>query len=384
MHILIISTGYPTDYVPLDGIFYKDQAEALAAMGHKTGFVAINPISVKSVIEKKKLTLGLSTFSEKGVDTFLYKYLNIPKYPSYTAVVAERKGKVLIEKYISKNGIPDIVHLHCYEGVLAAMYLKKKYNVPFVVTEHSSRFLTGSVPLSMEKYALIAFSESAYNISVSEQFAEVLHKKYGKVFHYLPNIVDTEFYKPSESAESKTRFRFMSAGVLNENKNHEMLIKAFARFLKSGRIASLLIAGDGPRRELLRAQVKEMGLEKEAEFSGWVSRKELSLLMNKSDVFVLCSKNETFGVVLIEAMSCGKPVISTRSGGPQSIIKGAETGLLCDVSEQSLYLAMQEVYDNFAGYDPKAIRQVVLDNFSQNAVASKLAEVYNIVLKKND
>jgi glycosyltransferase involved in cell wall biosynthesis len=82
-------------------------------------------------------------------------------------------------------------------------------------------------------------------------------------------------------------------------------------------------------------------------------------------------------------MSCGKPVISTRSGGPQSIIRSSQTGVLCEHEPGSLFLAMQEVYDNFAGYDPKVIRQVVLDNFSPSAIASKLIRIYTNVLNKN-
>jgi glycosyltransferase involved in cell wall biosynthesis len=382
MHVLVISTGYPTDYVPLDGIFYRDQAEALAADGHTVGFIAINPVSVKSVLTHKKFTFGLSTFTEKGVNTYLYKYLNIPKYPTYVVRQAERKGRLLADRYIDSHGKPDIVHLHCYEAVPAAIYIKKKFGVPFIVTEHSSRFLMNTVPSSMEKYAAMAFSESGYNISVSEEFAKVLHKKYQQEFHFLPNIADTEFYKPSASKNIKSEFTFLSAGILNDNKNHRLLIDAFSKFIHSGKKAKLVIAGDGPERESLTTLVTSLGLGKQISFNGWISRAGLAVLMNKSDVFVLCSKKETFGVVLIEAMACGNPVISTRSGGPQSIIKDARTGILCDHDVQSLFLAMQEVYDNFAAYDSRVIRQVVLDNFSPGAIAKKLTGIYTNVLNR--
>ncbi|MDF2436735.1 MAG: hypothetical protein K0Q95_1111 [Bacteroidota bacterium] len=382
MHVLILSTGYPTDYVALDGIFYRDQAEALAAEGHQVGFIAVNPISIKSVLTCKKFTFGLSTFKENGVNTFLYKYLNIPKYPTYTVKQAERRGRSLIDRYIQQHGKPDVIHLQCYEAILAVDYAKRKYRIPFVVTEHSSRFLTNSVPSSMEKYAAKTFSESDYNISVSEEFAKVLSNKYSQAFHYLPNIADTEFYKPSTSKSINGTFTFLSAGILNENKNHQLLLRAFSKFLQSGRKAELVIAGDGPVRESLSDLAKELGIEKLVSFKGWVSRADLAILMNRSDAFVLCSKKETFGVVLIEAMSCGKPVISTRSGGPQSIIKGKELGVLCDHDEQSLFLAMQEVYDNFAAYDSRVIRQVVLNNFSPGAIAKKLTGIYTNVLNK--
>lgn len=374
MHVLIVSTGYPTDYVPLDGIFYRDQAEALVAQGNTVGFIAVNPISIKSILQRKKLNLGLSSFTEKGVNTMLYKYINIPKFPVYQVVKAQKKGSALIDNYIAKYGKPDVVHLHCYEGILMAMHLKNKYKIPFVVTEHSSRFMNNSVPASMEKYAELAFRESAYNISVSEKFAEVLHEKYKREFHYVPNIVNTDFYTPGKRPEKE--FTFLSAGILNDNKNHVLLIGAFSRFLKSGKTAKLMIAGNGPNMESLKAQALGSGIGKNVVFTGWLPREKLAEMMQQANVFVLPSKKETFGVVLIEAMSCGLPVISTKSGGPESIITSAKTGILCDFDPQALYLAMQEVYDNFAGYDPDEIRQLVLDNYSQKAVSEKLLRIY--------
>ncbi|MGQ0829492.1 MAG: glycosyltransferase [Bacteroidota bacterium] len=384
MHVLILSTGYPTDYVPLDGIFYRDQAEALVTEGVAVGFIAINPVSVKSIIRYKKLSLGFSSFNENGVNTFLYKYINIPKYPSYCVKQARKKGVRLIEKYIAQFGKPDVVHLHCYEAVLMAIYLKQKYNIPFVITEHSFRFMNNLVPVSMEKYAEMAFRESGYNISVSKKFAEVLNKKYNSMFHYVPNVVDTALYRPDISSKGNNVFTFLSAGILNDNKNHQLLLAAFKLFISSGRKAKLLIAGDGPNADKLKSMSRQLRIMNDVTFLGWLTREDLSEKMKEINVFVLPSKKETFGVVLIEAMSCGIPVISTKSGGPESIIDSDKIGVLCSSDEKNLFLAMAEVYDNFTSYKADEIRQVVLDTYSQKAVAKQLISIYKTLLKKND
>lgn len=384
MHILIISTGYPTDFVPLDGIFYRDQAEALALAGNKVGFIAVTPISIISVLQYKKFNLGLSLFNEKGVETYLYKYINIPKCPTCCVKKAEKKGADIFEEYVKKHGLPEIIHLHCYEAILLAMYIKKKYRVPFVITEHSSRFMNDMVPDSMKKYAMMAFTESGCNISVSEKFAEVLEFGYGHKFHYVPNIVDTNFYKPAGTLGEKKEFIFLSAGILNDNKNHDLLLRSFKLLISSGRKAKLVIAGNGPAAAKLNSVVKELMIEEQVTFSGWISRGKLSQMMNGASVFVLTSKKETFGVVLIEAMSCGIPIISTKSGGPESIIRSKKTGILCEHDEQTLFLAMQEVYDKFAAYDSAVIRQEALENYSHKAVSKQLVSIYNKVLKKND
>lgn len=383
MHVLIISNGYPTNYSPLDGIFYKDQAEALSSNGFKVGFIAINPVSIKSILQQKKINFGLSNFEEKGVNTYLYKYINIPKRPTYCVKKARLVGPKIFEQYLKKHGKPDIIHLHCFEPILFAMEIKEKYKVPFVITEHSSRFMNNTIPFSMEKYVKLAFSNSNQNISVSENFTKLLINKYGSSFIYVPNIIDTDFYRPEEDSTNKSEFSFLSAGILNDNKNHTLLIQAFMLFLSTGKKAKLVIAGDGPNRGKLRAQAKELGLEKEITFTGWVSRKKLKELMNTSSTFILPSKKETFGVVLAEAMSCGIPVISTKSGGPQSIITSDKIGLLCDNNKENLFFAMQKVYDNFTSYKPSVIRQEVEDTYSQKAVSTQLLSIYKNVLQKN-
>jgi glycogen synthase len=140
MHILILSTGYPTDYVPLDGIFFRDQAEALAAENEKVGVIAVNPISVKSILKHRKINLGLFSFSKNNVNTNLYKYINIPKYPTYCVKKSLGKGMKIFEKYVSENGKPDIIHVHCFESGPLANEIKQKYGIPYIITEHSTKF----------------------------------------------------------------------------------------------------------------------------------------------------------------------------------------------------------------------------------------------------
>ena len=94
--------------------------------------------------------------------------------------------------------------------------------------------------------------------------------------------------------------------------------------------------------------------------------------MQKSNCFVLPSHYETFGVVLIEAMACGLPVLSTKSGGPESIITSNEYGFLCEENELSDMLEQMVVKD----FDSVEIRKYVQNSFSENAVRKKLEFIY--------
>ncbi|MCD4705410.1 glycosyltransferase, partial [bacterium] len=97
-------------------------------------------------------------------------------------------------------------------------------------------------------------------------------------------------------------------------------------------------------------------------------------LIQGSDYFVLSSTYETFGVVLIEAMSCGLPVISTKSEGPISIVQDESLGLLCDHTIDSMSKALIEISEK--KYNSQKIREYIIDNFSQNIITNKLEKIY--------
>jgi glycosyltransferase involved in cell wall biosynthesis len=91
-----------------------------------------------------------------------------------------------------------------------------------------------------------------------------------------------------------------------------------------------IIIGDGVLREDLKAQIKKLGLENYVKLAGSKPHDEIPLWMNAADLFVLPSLSESFGVVQIEAMACGKPVVATRNGGSEEIVISEEYGLLCE------------------------------------------------------
>ena len=98
---------------------------------------------------------------------------------------------------------------------------------------------------------------------------------------------------------------------------------------------------------------------------GPVSREKISYFLNISNFFISTSLHETFGVSIIEAMSCGLPVISTFSGGPESIIinnNNFKNGFLCEMSEENIKQSMIDIYDS--NFDRNKIRNKIKENFS--------------------
>ncbi|MDC3103927.1 glycosyltransferase [Flavobacteriales bacterium] len=100
--------------------------------------------------------------------------------------------------------------------------------------------------------------------------------------------------------------------------------------------------------------------------------------MQQSKYFVSTSKVETFGVVLIEAMSCGLPVLSTKSGGPESIVKNSMLGTLCDLND--LEKEMLKIVKS--NYNSDYIRKYAVNNFSEIPFSQSLSKIYDLCVNK--
>lgn len=379
MHILVISSGYPNDYEPLDGIFYRDQAEALKLAGHQVGVISAIPVSIFSFVKSRKWRFGKKEFIQNGVPTFTWTYLNRPKSPYYLVKKARKFGMILLEEYIQEFGKPDIVHLHCYEGGEFAKAIKEKYGIPYAVTEHSSRFLLGTIPSSLEAVAKSVFANATIRIAVSRFLKETLEQKYQLDFQYVPNIVDVSAFTINSSVQKKESFTFVHVAGLNPNKNQTMLIQAFQAFSNKFPECHLKIVGDGPLRGELEKLVEQLNLTQQVHFAGHQSRDRLLAIYNESHAFILTSFKETFGVVLIEAMSCGLPIIATKCGGPESIISESYLGELSEIDVESISLAMEKVYLNKALYNANEIRSYIVNHFSGEHVAKQLIDIYQQV-----
>lgn len=379
MHILVISSGYPNEYVPLDGIFYRDQAEALKLAGHEVGVVSAIPVSVFSFMKLRKWKFGKKKFIQNGVRTYIHTYLNRPKSPAYPLRKAKKYGMDLLKDYIREYGKPEIVHLHCIEGGELALEIKNHYGIPYVVTEHSSSFLLGLVPEVLEPVIQQVYEVASFRIAVSNYLKQTLEEKYSLDFQYVPNIVAVSAFNIDPDSAKKAPFTFVHVAGLNANKNQAMLINAFRLLSIKFPDVHLEIVGDGPLRNELEQMANDLGLFRKIYFYGHQSREQLLKIYNESHAFVLSSFKETFGVVLIEAMSCGLPVIATKCGGPESIITEPYLGELSEIDVESLSLAMEKVYLNRADYRANEIRSFAVNHFSGESVANQLMDIYQQV-----
>ena len=383
LHILIISNGYPSVYKSLSGSFWKDQAEAFVEQNCKVGLIATTPISVKDIKNKGIKHLKKEVKIENGVYTYVLRFPNIPLLNFLESLVSAYFGFRLFKKYIKCNGLPDVIHVHRFEAGLLAVKIKKWYNIPYVVTEHSSRFLYETLSKVERSIAQKVFNCADKCIAVSSSLSDKLSADFGVKFNYIPNIVNTIFFRRSERISKNKSFSCFSAGNLDTNKNHKMLIDDFYLFHRYNPNSLLYIAGEGALKASLKSQIEKLGLVESVMLLGKLSREDMVKLNNRCHVFVLPSIKETFGVVLIEALSSGIPVISTKSGGPSSIITDKRIGEVCDVNVEAMSSVMKKVYINFDNYSSEWIVNYVNENFSKEKVILKLMNIYENIINVN-
>ena len=126
--------------------------------------------------------------------------------------------------------------------------------------------------------------------------------------------------------------------------------------------------------------VKDLGIESKVKFFGKVRREDLPNFLNEGDAFVLPSRYETFGVVYIEALACGLPIIATKCGGPEDFYK-EELGYMIDTGdEETLSKAMIKMIENKNKYDSIAMSKCVKNRFSKEVIVKKIEEIYEVIL----
>jgi glycosyltransferase involved in cell wall biosynthesis len=156
--------------------------------------------------------------------------------------------------------------------------------------------------------------------------------------------------------------------------------------LERGRDVRLLVVGEGHYRsyqlqqEKLERETQRLGLEDRIQFVGKKPLSELVSLMQNSAVLVLPSRAESLGMVLVEALACGTPVVSTRCGGPEDIVTDDVGVLVAPDDPVELAAALEDVLDNRERYDRNVLRSHALEKFGAAPIATKIAAVYERVL----
>ncbi len=367
MHILVLPSWYPTEEDPVKGSFFAEQAAALARFGHA--------VTVMAVYDDGKQGVTAETRTDGNLTEYLIHVKPLPFHLTYFRILREMR------RLLRRSEKPDVIHVHSFRAVRYARALKRLLGVPFVVTEHVTWFERNM--LSQKELSAISRDYNAADavIAVGEGLKNAIQPLCRRDVQVIPNLVDPRFLTNGlHDGPEDGRFRFISVCLLDHKKGVDVLLSAFAKLRASRPEASLTICGDGEEMDNLRSQAKELALEDAVEFAGSCSRAECARRLKESQAFVLPSRHETFGIVFVEAMGCGLPIIMTKTSAWETLVR-PETGLAVEIGDaEGLCGAMDALMRTYDSYDPAVIAGFCREHFSESAICERLTAVYEAVV----
>jgi glycosyltransferase involved in cell wall biosynthesis len=376
---MVVPSWYASSRNKVHGSFFKEQFQALQKSGEKIS-VAYNeiwPITRLGRIDEKR---GISFNLEEGLRTYRYKEYNFfPKNPRMFKSFNKRMEKLYLE-IVKKEGKVDLIHAHsAFWGGISAAFVAKKYNIPFVLTEHTSLENSKYVKNSYFKWIKYAYDSADKLIAVGNGLKKEMKGYTDNDIKVIHNLVDFSRFIKEENCKTTEEIKLFSLAYLVEGKGMDRLIKAFKEAFK-GKNVTLTIGGDGAKRSELEALTKELGLEEKIVFLGAVGRDDVSKVINSCDGFVLASEYETFGVVYIEAMALGKPVLGTENGGAEDIIKDYNGILIQNRDHEALVQGLKDFVNNIHDFDNDLIRERCIRNYGEEVIVEKIKKVYKEIL----
>lgn len=374
MNILLLTHSYPDINHKWRGVFIQEQVKALSikhdiiVVYFKVDYSHFAPFSKYSFLKKQN---GSVTEYEVTINKS-FPIINQLKYLSNTY-------RFINNEILKQNKI-DIIHSHLsYPAGFLGTIIQKRKKIPNILTEHT-RIRKYFRSWIHKKCVLYALKNATCIISVSNSLKEEISPFCHRAINVIHNIVDVDKFELVKSNPGSTLNIGFLGGMGNNNKGLDLLLKSASLLERKDFL--LHIGGDGTLLDSYRKMAKELGIEANCKFYKGILRSDIALFYSGLDIFILPSRYETFGVVLIEAMACGIPVIATKCGGPQEIVIPS-TGMLIEKDNpEELAKAISIMAENLGSYNKEAIRSYAKEKFGRSVIINQLSNLYQDVLIK--
>jgi glycosyltransferase involved in cell wall biosynthesis len=380
MKVLMIPSWYFSDERPTLGSFFREQALAILDEGVdiRVAYTELrNPNFILSDFKNKK-KMGLNTTLDSGLKTHRDIQYNIPPRITLCMEVRFYRGlkRILNNLIVKENWKPDIIHIHSFfPAGYGVLKLHAKYNIPYIITEHSTGFSNQGYKKYQLNYLREILERSSKIIAVGKGLKTDLKNYTNKSIEIIPNMVDCDRFK-NEKILTPEKFTFFSLAYLTHKKGFDLLITAFAQAFAGNVNVVLKIGGDGAEKEKLKKLCIELKVDTQVLFLGGLTRKQVVDEMNACHSFVLASRFETFGVVFIEALSCGKPIIVPSIEGPQEIVNETNGLVFERENIDDLKNKLIKIKNNYDRYIPSKIRTDCYALYDVKTVSKKIIKLY--------
>ncbi len=397
MKSLFITPWYPTKYDAMSGLFVFRHAEAVLSQDIDVHvlYICYHPDVKKHYVEH---------IHSHGVkQTFFY-------YPDKKNSITEIKHLFKAWRYWhSHYGLPDIIHLNVLtKQIILPLYIKKRYNIPFVLTEHWTGYLPENGAFyrnKLKEFHKKAITKASMVMPVSDLLADAMKKALSNNLRditVIPNVVNDLFYSLSKNEYSKTthpknkeKFVFLHVSCFNnEAKNTVGIVEATEQLLAIRDDFKVKMVGTGPDFELTKAAANIKGLTNRGiiEFTGELLTEQVAIEMTEADAFILFSNYETAAVVLQEASVMELPIISTAVGIAPMIlhpitktendIKISSQGILVPQKDtNTLCYAMNYMIDHINDFSTRD-NSNTKNEYTYESIGEKISAVYKQTISR--
>ncbi|MDR1182582.1 MAG: glycosyltransferase [Bacteroidales bacterium] len=386
--VFLFSAWYPTEFEPLLGNFVQNHAKAISK---QTQVTVIHPYEDISYKQKQYFVFQEETNGNlveiriryKGIkiNNFFGKLLRFIRTRS-----AYRKG---IAFAIKKHGLPDIVHVNILtRTVFPAFGLKRKYKIPYIITEHWSRYLPeaniykGFLRKKLTQYAV---RNAIAVTAVSSQLKKAMlnHRLYNSNYYIVPNVINEALFCPAHIEKQKKSILHVS-GLNDMEKNISGILRTIQRLSTIRNDFELLIIGNKHGQTFAKDMAKQLQiLDRYVFIKDEMPNEQLPYYFNYSDFHLLFSNYETQGLVLIESFACGKPVIATRTGGILDVVNESNGILVTPKDEDELLYAIIYMLDNHQNYSTNTLREYAVGNYGETVIGNSFLSIYQESLSNN-
>ena len=378
------------------GFYTKNIAKSLIELGHEvciiipentTKIEKIDGVRIIPVFFKRRQVIeGQLPFNFGCFTTHPRSSMTFNKYTDDQLEMYIRAFEDAIENVI-KEFKPDIIHSG---HIWILSNIASKYNVPTIITSHGTDIIGHNMWERFHKYSNEAIEKCSKVITISDSNKEDVLNAFpnakNKVIQlrngYDQNIFERREYNKKEvleqiGIEKNYEKVVLFSGRLVEIKGVDVLLKSAKRYDDGNTLT--LIAGGGVLLEPLKEQAEQLGL-KDVVFLGNQTQENLCVLYNIADVLAVPSRIEGFGLVAVEALACGTPVIATNQGGLPEFIN-ERVGALVEVEDEvALEKEITKILSGERNFNKEELANYAKNNYAQNLVINKVIETYKSCL----
>lgn len=300
------------------------------------------------------------------------------------------RANKIIKRLISKENIHsyDVIHAHSlFSNGYIAYKLKQKYKIPYIVAVRNTDINLYFKKIKTKKHLGIKILESASKIilisyAYKKKLLKYIPKKLKQSIidkiEVIPNGID-EFWLENSTKEFKTltskkEINLLYVGKINKNKNLLLPINVCKKFIKNGFKIRYTFIGETLDKKVLRKITKESFCK----YIPFIEKQQLIDYYRKNDIFIMLSKNETFGLSYIEALSQGTPILYTKGQGVDGFFENKSVG--CSIqygNEKELENGLKYIIDNYEKLSKNALDICRL--FSWKNICKKYIEIYKSI-----